>query len=75
MREAAGQDDHVGAAQVRLLVPHELGVVPEHVLRGVVGVVIAVRAGEDDDGEFHADLYAAWLQAGLAAGIGQSEAE
>ena len=33
--------------------PDELGVVPQHVLDGVVRVVVAVRTGEDDDGEFH----------------------
>ena len=53
MREAAGQDHDVGALQARLLVPDELGVLPEHVLGRVVRVVIAVGAGKDDDGEFH----------------------
>ena len=32
--------------------PDELGVLPEHVLRRVVRVVIAVGAGKDDDGKF-----------------------
>ena len=53
VREAAGQDDDVGALQARLLVPDELGVLAEHVLGRVVRVVIAVGAGKDDDGEFH----------------------
>ena len=53
VREAAGQDDHVSAAERRVLVPDELGLLAEHVLRGVVGVVVAVRSGKDDDGEFH----------------------
>ena len=51
--EAAGQDDDVGALQVGVLVPDELGVLAEHVLGGVIGVVVAVRAGKDDDAEFH----------------------
>ena len=51
--EPAGQDDDVGRAERGVLVPDEFGVVPEHVLRGVIGVVVAVRSGKDDDGEFH----------------------
>ena len=39
--------------RLRLLVPDELGVLAEHVLGGVIRVVIAVRSGKDDDGEFH----------------------
>ena len=53
MREAAGQDDDVGALEARLLVPDELRLLPEHVLGGVIGVVIAVGTGKDDDAEFH----------------------
>ena len=53
VRETTRQDDHVGAAERRVLVPHELGVLPEHVFRRVVCVVIAVGSGENDDGEFH----------------------
>jgi hypothetical protein len=34
-------------------VPEELGVVAKDVLRRVIGVVIAVGAGKDDDAEFH----------------------
>jgi hypothetical protein len=33
--------------------PDELGLLAEHVLGGVIGVVIAVRTGKDDDAEFH----------------------
>ena len=53
VREPAGQDHDVGALEARVLVPDERGLVPEHVLRGVVGVVVAVGAGKDDDGELH----------------------
>ena len=52
VREPARQNDDVGALQARLLVPDELGVLPEHVLGGVVRVVIAVRTGKDDDANF-----------------------
>ena len=52
VREPARQDHGVGALEARVLVPDELGVLPEHVLGGVVGVVIAVGSGKDDDGEF-----------------------
>ena len=52
MREAARQDDDVGALEARLLVPDELGVLAEDVLGRVIRVVIAVGAGKDDDGEF-----------------------
>ena len=56
VRESAGQDDDVGALQVGVLVPDELGVLAEHVLRGVIGVVVAVAAGKHDDAEFHGVL-------------------
>ena len=53
VREPAGQNHDVGAAERRLLVPDERRLLAEHVLRGVVRVVIAVRSGKDDDGERH----------------------
>src|SRR5947207_6763390 len=53
MREAARKDDHVGALQVGVLVPDVLGVLAEHVLGGVVRVLVAVAAREYDDGKFH----------------------
>jgi hypothetical protein len=53
VREPARQDDHVGAPDGRLLVPDELRVVTEHVLRGVIRVVVAVGSRKDDDGELH----------------------
>ena len=53
MREPAGQDHDVGAAERRLLVPDELGLLAEHVLRRVIGVVIAVRSRKHDDRELH----------------------
>ena len=53
MREPARQNHHVGAVEARLLVPHELGIVTQHVLRRVIRVMVAIRSGEDDDGESH----------------------
>jgi hypothetical protein len=51
--EPAGEDHGVGSLEAGVLVPHELGLLSEHVFHGVVGVVIAVGSGKDDDGEFH----------------------
>ena len=53
MGEPARQNHHVGALQVGLLVPHELGVLPEHVFGRVIRVVVTIGTGKDDDGEFH----------------------
>ena len=53
VRKPARQHDDVSALEARLLVPDELGLLAEHVLGGVIGVVIAVGAGKDDDAEFH----------------------
>ena len=53
MREAAGQNDHVCTAEAGLLVPDEFRLLAEHVLRGVIRVMIAIGAGENDDGKFH----------------------
>jgi hypothetical protein len=53
VREAAGDDHDIGAFEVGVLVPQHLGVRAEDVLRHVQCIVIAVRAGEDDDAEFH----------------------
>ena len=35
------------------LVPDQLGVLAEYILGDVIGVVIAVRSREDDDGNLH----------------------
>jgi hypothetical protein len=51
--EAAGDDDAVGAAQVGVLVPEDLAFGAENVAHDVLRVVIAVRAGEENDAEFH----------------------
>ena len=51
--EAARDDHAVGAVQVGLLVPEELRLFAEDVLGDVQRVVVAVRAGKDDDREFH----------------------
>ena len=53
MGEAAGQNDDVRPLEIGLLVPDELGLLTEHLLNGVIGVVIAVGSGKDDDGEVH----------------------
>ena len=54
--EAAGQYHDVGALQVRVLVPDELGVLAEDVCRRVIGVVVAVAAWKHDNGELHHQL-------------------
>jgi hypothetical protein len=53
VREPAWQHDDISAPETRLLVPDELGLLAEHVLGRVVGVVIAVGPGKDNDAEFH----------------------
>src|SRR4029453_11425240 len=53
VREASWQDDDVRAFEAFLLVPDELRLLAEHVPRRVVGLVIAVGSGENDNGEFH----------------------
>ena len=62
VRKAARQHDDVGAVEARLLVPDELRLLPEHVLRGVIRVVIAVGSGKNDDAEFHGQLPVAGYQ-------------
>src|SRR5206468_6908490 len=51
--KASWQHDHVRTLQRGFLVPDELGLLAEHMLRRVIGIVIAVRTGKDDDAEFH----------------------
>ena len=54
VREAAGQDHDVGAARGSSPCARRTRASwPSTCLRGVVGVVIAVGSGKDDDGEFH----------------------
>ena len=53
MRETAGQNHRVGAAELGVLVPDQLGLFAEHLRRGVEGVVVRIGAGKDDDREFH----------------------
>ena len=53
VREPAWQDHDIRAFEARLLVPDELRLLPEHVPGRVIGVVIAVGSGEDDNGKFH----------------------
>ncbi len=52
MGEATREDDTIELAQVGLAVPHQLGVGAEQP-EGVHDVVLAVGAGEDDDGRLH----------------------
>ena len=51
--EAAGQDDGVGAAEARVLVPHERRLFADHGARRVEGVVVGVRSRKHDDREGH----------------------
>ena len=62
VREAARQHHDVGAVEARLLVPDELRLLPEHVLHGVIRVVIAVGSWKNDDAEFHGQLPVAGYQ-------------
>jgi hypothetical protein len=54
VREAAGKNDRVGAFEAGVLVPDQLSVLAQHVLGGVIRIVVAIRSGKDDDREFHA---------------------
>jgi len=51
--EPAWNDDNVDVAQCPFFVPDKARVLVEDVLRGVIGVVVAVRPGEDDDSKRH----------------------
>jgi len=51
--KAAGQDDGVAIRQVLRLVPDKLDGLVQDVADGVKRVVIAIRAGKNDDSEFH----------------------
>ena len=53
MGETAGQDDHVRAFEIGVLVPDEFSGLAEHRRRRVIRVVVAVRTRKDDDREFH----------------------
>src|SRR5262249_43523276 len=53
VREPAGQDDEIRAAERRVLVPDEWRIQPQHVLGRVIGVVIAVGSWKNDDRNFH----------------------
>jgi hypothetical protein len=46
-------DGHNGTAKVGLLVPENIDLCAENVACHVQRIVIAIRAGEDDDAEFH----------------------
>src|SRR5262249_52659157 len=51
--EAAREHDRLGVAERRLLVPREAHRLPHHAPDDVEGVVVAVAAGESDDGYVH----------------------
>jgi hypothetical protein len=53
MCEPTGQDHHVCATEAPVLVPNEFSVLAENVPGHVIGVVVAIRPGENDNGEFH----------------------
>jgi hypothetical protein len=56
VREAAGKDDGVGVGEACVPVPNELGILAQHVLDGVIGIVVAIGSGKHNDGEFHGYL-------------------
>ena len=56
MRKPPWQDHNVGAVEIAFLVPHKFGVFADDMFHGVVGIVIAVGSGKDDDSEFHDSL-------------------
>jgi DNA-binding cell septation regulator SpoVG len=56
MRKAAGKDHGVCVCEACVPVPNELGVLAEHVLDGVIGIVVAIGSGKHNDGEFHGYL-------------------
>ena len=68
VREAAGEDDHVSRAGGGVLC-RRTRLLAKHVLRGVVGVVVAIRSGKDDDGEFHYVRGPSVFQASLASSL------
>ena len=51
--EASGEYDHLRVAQRGFLVPYEPHRLFEDILDGVVAVMVAIGAREDDDGELH----------------------
>ena len=53
VREAARQDDGVGAAKVRVLVPDQLGLLRQDVAGCVPGVAVGIRTRKHDNSEFH----------------------
>jgi hypothetical protein len=53
MRESPRQDHHIGGLEVRVLVPDVLGTLANHVRDRMIGIVIAVGSGKDNDRELH----------------------
>lgn len=57
VREAAGQDNRIHAAQRFLLVPKKFSLVAEILRHGVESVVIAIAARKDHHTEAHNDYF------------------
>jgi hypothetical protein len=53
VREAARQDQHVSALQIRVLVPEILGILAKDIFRRKKRVFVAVAAGEHHHSESH----------------------
>lgn len=53
VRETAGNDDGVEAGERGVLMPHEVGGGAGKVIESENAVLVAIRAREADDGEFH----------------------
>ena len=53
MRKPPGKNHDIRATEGGVFVPDELGLLPNDMFGRVVGIVVAVRTGKDDDGEAH----------------------
>src|SRR5204862_229328 len=53
VRKPAGEDYDIDTLQVGVLVPDVLGLLTDHILRGVIRVVVAIAAGKHHDAELH----------------------
>jgi hypothetical protein len=68
-RITAGKDDGVEAVEVLGLMPDKFNRLRENVTNRVVGVVVAIRSGKNDDTKFHQAASRAHCN---TAGIGAS---
>src|SRR5207253_5678824 len=56
VRKASGNDDGIVTAQVGVAVPDEINRLSDVFRDHVVSIVIAVRAGKNNDAEFHSSV-------------------